>query len=30
MHPVFLKSVNKLLNECEDDDTPKESLLSLS
>jgi 2-amino-4-hydroxy-6-hydroxymethyldihydropteridine diphosphokinase len=30
MHPVLLKSVNKLLNECEDDDTPKESLLSLS
>ena len=30
MHPVLLKSVNKLLNECEDNDTPKESLLSLS
>jgi 2-amino-4-hydroxy-6-hydroxymethyldihydropteridine diphosphokinase len=30
MHPVLLKSVNKLLNECEDDDIPKESLLSLS
>jgi len=30
IHPVLLKSVNKLLNDCEDNDTPKESLLSLS
>ena len=30
IHPILLKSVNKLLNECEDNDTPKESLLSLS
>lgn len=30
IHPILLKSVNKLLNECEDNDTPKESLLGLS
>ena len=30
IHPVLLKSVNELLYECEDDDAPKESLLSLS
>ena len=30
IHPILLKSVNKLLNECEDNDIPKESLLSLS
>jgi len=29
IHPILLKSVNELLNECEDNDTPKESLLSL-
>ena len=30
IHPILLKSVNELLNECEDNDTPKESLLGLS
>ena len=30
IHPILLKSVNQLLNECEDNDTPKESLLGLS
>ena len=30
IHPILLKSVNKLLDECEDNDTPKESLLGLS
>ena len=30
IHPILLKSVNKLLDECEDNDTPKESLLDLS
>ena len=30
IHPILLKSVNKLLNECEDNDIPKESLLGLS
>ena len=30
IHPILLKSVNELLYECEDDDTPKESLFSLS
>ena len=30
IHPILLKSVNELLDECEDNDTPKESLLGLS
>ena len=30
IHPILLKSVNELLDECEDNDTPKESLLDLS
>ena len=30
IHPILLKSVNELLNECEDNDTPKESLFGLS
>ena len=30
IHPILLKSVNELLNECKDNDTPKESLLGLS
>ena len=30
IHPILLKSVNKLLNECEDNDTPKVLLLGLS
>ena len=30
IHPILLKSVNELLNECEDNETPKESLLGLS
>ena len=29
IHPILLKSVNELLKECEDDETPKESLLSI-
>ena len=29
IHPILIKSVNELLKECEDDDTPKESSLSL-
>ena len=30
IHPILLKSVNELLNECKDNDTPKESLFGLS
>ena len=30
IHPILLKSVNELLKECEDYETPKDSLLSLS
>ena len=30
IHPILLKSVNELLDKCEDNDTPKESLLGLS
>lgn len=30
IHPILLKSVNELLKECEDDETPIDSLLSLS
>ena len=30
IHPILLKSVNELLDECEDNETPKESLLGLS
>jgi len=30
IHPILLKSVNELLDDCEDNDTPKESLLGLS
>ena len=30
IHPILLKSVNVLLDECEDNDTPKESLFCLS
>ena len=29
IHPILLKSVNELLKECEDDETPVESSLSL-
>ena len=29
IHPILLKPINKLLEECEDDDSPIESLLSL-
>ena len=29
IHPILLKPINELLEECEDDDSPKESSLSL-
>ena len=29
IHPILIKPINELLKECEDDDTPKESSLSL-
>ena len=29
IHPILLKSINELLEECEDDDSPKESSLNL-